>query len=90
MTAMSVWKYEFGVDARRRFDMPKSAKIVSVHEQNGRVCLWALVDPKASLETRYFILCGTGQKIDIGPVTYLGTAHLMGGNLVLHVFEDLS
>jgi hypothetical protein len=79
-----VWKFilEYTWEVNS-FIMPKGAKIVHVHEQDGKVCLWAEVEPRLA-ETRSFLIAGMGQKIDDAAV-YIGTAHI--GPLVWHVYE---
>jgi len=66
--------------------MPRGAKVLHVAEQTGRLCAWALVDPaqKAVSPVR-FAVHGTGHPFDHSG-DYVGTALLLGGRLVLHVF----
>ena len=82
----TIWK--FVVEPACSIDMPAGAQVLSVREQGGAICLWALVDPAAPLEARRFIWVGTGHRMpDEAPLTYLGTGHLDQGALVFHVFE---
>lgn len=82
----TIWKYE--LEPSTTLEMPVGAKILHVHEQNDVMCLWALVDTEAPLEVRTFSVYGTGHPMHNHPMEYIGTAHLSGGSLVLHVFED--
>lgn len=67
--------------------MPFGAKIIHVGQQNNVPMLWALVDPNADLtETRDFFASPTGTVVP-DRSTYLGTAHLYGGDIVAHIFE---
>lgn len=56
----SIWKFGALVCDTFTHGMPKDAAIVHVHSQGNLVCLWAMVDPAAPLETRNFALYGTG------------------------------
>lgn len=85
-----VHKYVFtraGSDVSR-FQMPVGAKVLFVHEQNGNPCMWALVDPEAPTEIRAFRMVGTGHLVDdITDESYCGTALLLQGSFVIHIFE---
>jgi hypothetical protein len=81
-----VLKYHFrpGVNDYR---WPPGARPVFVHAQHGRLCMW--VDMPIAVvegEDRRFIVVATGDRLD-ADVTYVGTALLADGALVLHVFE---
>lgn len=80
-----IWK--FNVPTFGTIDIPKGAELLSVHAQNDAVCLWALVDPTAVPVRRLFVTYGTGHPIADENGKYIGTVHLEGGALVLHVFE---
>jgi hypothetical protein len=83
----TVWKYT--LDAETVVQIPVGYQTLDVHEQNGKVCMWALVDDKNPIINRKFILVGTGFAApDIShDANYVGTAYLCGGSLVLHVFD---
>lgn len=84
----SVWKYIL-TPAEMRHYMPAGAEILHVHEQNGDICLWALVDPDAAKEQRNFVVLGTGHLDDrnFSHAEYIGSSHLRDGLFVFHVFE---
>lgn len=78
--------------------MPRGARVLHVAEQGaadiaglaigGRLCLWALVDPRAEKCERRFFIRGTGWELrNREPWRYLGTAICAGGFHVWHVFE---
>ena len=70
--------------------MPKDAEILTVQTQNGKPCLWALVDPKAETEIRVIEIFGTGHPVlsDMGTSRkYISTFQMQEGRLVFHVFE---
>lgn len=86
-----IWKFKLEAKRRHVLLMPVGAQILHVHEQNDAVCLWALVDPMVLEQDARVIECNnTGTEIIDLPGCerfYLGTAHLHGGNYVIHVFE---
>jgi len=76
--------------------MPRGAKILSSQVQRGIVCMWALVDTEAPMESRRFQLLETGQpalaslagsEFSIFGDGFIGTVQLMEGSYVLHLFE---
>ena len=86
---MRIYKYPLIIDVRpQTLSLPLGAQVLEVHEQADSVCIWALVDENEELLKEYtFLVVGTGNG-DPGGATYLGTAHLAGGTLVLHVFQQ--
>lgn len=85
----AVWKYPFKTRDGFALDMPRGAEVLAVQTQNDVPCLWALVDPTAEKEPRWFRIYGTGHAIDGDGRKYLGTYQLSSGALVFHVFEVL-
>lgn len=86
----TVYKYIWPIpNDRAVFQMPRDAEVLCVHEQDNQLCLWARVVEGRHLEPRPFILCGTGHDAPDLEHRYIGTAHLAGGRLVLHVFEPI-
>ncbi len=86
----SVWKFPLRAQGKQSLYMPLGAKILSVGPQGEHICLWADVDTEANPMPRDIFVFGTGHEMPEGDqFNYLGTAHLMGGSLVLHVFERL-
>ena len=82
-----VWKYELDlVDDWQLRPMPGGATVVNVDMQNGRLCLWAEVDPSLTLVDRWFVVEGTGHRFEHRG-RHLGTAHAYGDKLVWHVYE---
>lgn len=69
--------------------MPKDAKILHIDVQDDRLCMWALIDSKRTLERRRFRIAGTGHELKEPKLEHLGSALLYNGKLVLHVFEVL-
>lgn len=82
---LQVWKFPLRPD--EVVIMPIGAKPLHVGEQFGSLVLWALCDDQADQEPRLFEIVGTGHPLPDYPLDFIGTALLMGGTLVLHVFE---
>lgn len=43
---MVIWKYELRTEDTQQIEMLYKAEILSVANQDGNLCLWAMVDPK--------------------------------------------
>ena len=85
----SISKYEITIRDYQIVMMPKNAEILCTGLQYKKMCLWALVDPKAEMEKRRIIVKGTGHSIDEENMKYIGTNQMMDGLLVWHIFEDV-
>ena len=77
----TIWKYK--IDGS--IQMPMDAQILTVQNQNGEEHLWALVNPNNELETRKFLIVGTGQSFDDTDTKYIGT--FQQPPFVWHLFE---
>ena len=69
---------------------PDGAELLSVHNQNGFLCLWAVVDPSNKKRPRLIEIIGTG--IPIVDLTglrrkFIGT--VLSDAFVWHVFEQV-
>lgn len=87
----SIWKYPLAVVDHQTIDMPTGARVLSVHEQHGQLCMWAEVNanPDGPTETRHVRIKGTGHPIEQGEMIgfkFLGTVLVAGGSLVWHVY----
>jgi hypothetical protein len=84
----TIYKYQFSESPghTERIEMPKLAKILTVQEQNGFICIWAIVNPEDERELRKFIALGTGWNFPtLENFIYISTVQESG--LVWHVFE---
>jgi hypothetical protein len=98
MAERTVWKFPLHIDPLTvQFTqvqrIPEGARFLHCAAQGNDVALWyEIPDPEAETVERGFQIFGTGN----GPIgdhlTYIGTAQfvgaLLGGSLVLHVYED--
>lgn len=78
-----IFKYQFVSGGR--IEIPKNAEIVHVEEQDGVLCMWAIVNPDAPKETRTFCIRGTGHPIDES-LKYVKT--WQAPPFVWHLFEQ--
>jgi hypothetical protein len=93
MTARTIWKFPIDVNVLTAsftnvVSIPRGAKFLHCAAQKNSIALWyEIPDPEAPTEQRGFQIFGTGT----GPVgdhlSYVGTALLADGELVLHVYE---
>lgn len=84
----TIWKFPLITTDINTIDMPIGAEILTVQEQYGKPCLWAVVDDDVEKERRVFAIYGAGHSVSV--VTdkkYIGTYQLMEGALIFHVFE---
>lgn len=80
---MVIYKYQItGSDCE--IEMPEGSNVLTAHEQNGRICVWAEVDTSKPLEKRRFVTVGTGYESPADG-TYIGTAFIYA--YVMHVYE---
>jgi len=86
-----IWKFSFETTDFFTLDMPIGAEILNVDLQYNNPCMWAMCDPDAEKETRRFCVYGTSHPV-YHPTDkkYIGTYQLMGGSLVLHLFEEIN
>lgn len=71
-------------------DMPFGAKIIKGENQDGFVCIWAIVNDKAPNTKRHFRLYKTGQEIKELPenLHFIDRADIhVGMDLGMHIFE---
>ena len=88
---MVIYKYELQITGIQTVQMPAGAKILSVANQHGILCLWALVDPVKPKTDRNIAIFGTDQSIDFGENSF-NDKHLFIGTVLKdpfswHVFE---
>jgi len=78
------------IDDYQTIEMPFGARILSVGNQNDKLCLWALVNPVNSCEGRVIRIIGTGHSIESNNQihSFIGTVAMSSGKLIWHVFEQ--
>lgn len=84
----TIYKYELEIIDKQTLQLPDNSTILSIGNQQGTLCLWALVNPQSPLVRRHIRIVGTGHPLSTLNLTYLGTVVM---NLFVgHVFEDES
>jgi hypothetical protein len=84
---VTVWKFTLDFPAEtQRIPMPAGAQVLHVAFQDGHFRMWALVDPAADTEERWFAVVGTGQDVPAGG-QHVGSVGWMRGGFWWHVFE---
>lgn len=82
----TIWKATLKQENVQDVPMPDGAHILCAREQGNDICVWFRCDPKQPMRPRRIAVVGTGHPApDTG--NYLGSASLMGGSLIFHVFE---
>lgn len=84
----TIWKYELGITGVQGVGMPAGAQILMAQMQNDRLCVWALVDPKATPTQRTFYIYGTGHQIEPDLYSAIYVATVQQGAFVWHVFQS--
>lgn len=83
-----IYKYGLELEDEQTIEMPLDAQILSVANQRGVLCLWAMVIPGIAMEKRTIEIIGTGNPIASrisGIKKFIGTVVIEP--FVWHVFE---
>jgi len=88
---MKIWKFKLfegchAITSAVTIEMPKGAKVLSVKNQNGNLCLWALCDSRDTV-MRTFDIIGTDNPINKTLGTFVGTCIME--DFVWHIFESM-
>jgi hypothetical protein len=82
-----VFKYTFEPNDFMIFSLPNNAKILTIQEQLGTLCLWALVDPEEPVMKQVNIrMVGTGHPI-MEDGKYISSVQVFGGTMIFHFFD---
>ena len=82
---MTIWKYALEMTDRQFVSMPEGATLLSVANQRGALCLWALVDPDNPGVMREINIVGTGNPMTEDETHFIGSVVIEP--FVWHVFE---
>lgn len=88
----TIWKYGIDITNELYITMPYDTRILSVHLQYGKPCIWAIIydDKEIKMVSRKFRWFGTGHPIPEGEkLIYIGTVLMQNDSLVFHLFEVL-
>lgn len=87
----TIWKYEIDIKDKITIKIPKGAAILDIQNQEGQICMWAMVNTERKLEERIFTIYGTGNTIEnTNALMYIGTFQMRKGALVFHLFENIN
>ncbi len=85
--SLTIWK--FTLEPECSIELPQNSQVLSVHEQRGEICMWALVNTSMPKVNRKFSVFGTGHEVPSNPhLNFIGTAMVQNNAFVFHVFED--
>ena len=89
-----IWKYQITLheisNDPYHISCPEGTEILSVGEQVGKLCIWAIVDPDKERCDKAFTIVATGQPITFDKARFIGTVQIpYFGELVFHVFHLL-
>ncbi len=83
-----IYKFTLELVHYQSISMPELYQVLDVQVQDGKICLWALVDEPLvgdRLETRSFYVYGTGDYVPwAGKQQHIGTVQM--DELVFHIF----
>lgn len=82
----NIFKYNLVIDRTQTVEMPAHARILSVDNQQGNLCLWAEVDPDNYKEDRVISIYGTGNPTSSYPGIFIGSVVI--DPFVWHVYEQ--
>lgn len=80
-----IYKYTLEIISDQIVNMPQGAWILSVANQGGKLCLWAMVDTDMDTVPRHIEIIGTGNPVSEEDRWFIGTVVL--SQFVWHVFE---
>lgn len=78
-----IWKFTLAGGA---ISVPKGAEFLSCYIQRGEICVWMLVDPKATPEMWRYQIIGTGH--DFNPEGLEHFATIQDSSFVWHLFWE--
>ena len=85
MTKRAIFKYELKITEQQVVFLPDQAEIISVDNQDGTLCLWAIVGTNSRKVDRHIEIVGTGSPMPNVERIFLGT--VLMPPFVWHVFE---
>lgn len=86
-----IWKAELEITDSQEIEVPEGAIFLCAREQGDHVCVWFRCNPSADKVKRTIWMRGTGHDApEFRDAFYLGTAIILGGQLVWHVFEQIA
>jgi hypothetical protein len=90
----TIYKYPLKLTGEQTIEMPRGAEILSVQDQGGTICVWALVDTKSETKQYTFRIYGTGHELPeqcgmFERMIYAHVGSVQQDGFVWHVFMDV-
>ena len=89
MTRMTIYKYLLMITDEQLLTVPEGAAVLHVGEQDGELCVWCLIDPKAPNVQKMVRIYGTGNPYD-GDLEQFHVGSVQIGPFVWHVFWEMA
>lgn len=82
-----IYKYEIPLGDKPKLHLPKGGRVLSIQNQNDKICIWAIIDPSQKIIHEYeLLIVGTGHQLpDLTQYTYLSS--IQQGSFVWHLFH---
>lgn len=86
-----IYKYTLPLDEGDKYikSMPEDAEIIHVGAQGSLICIWAVINPLAEHEDRFFQIVGTGIQFNWSEDKSVHWGTVQMGAFVWHVFEQV-
>ncbi len=87
MEHFKIFKYELP-EVNNKINLPKGSRVMTIQPQNGKICMWVMVNLSEDVVERRFDVFETGDGLIIGePLNreYIATVQI--SNVVYHIFE---
>ena len=86
----TIWKYQIPVLEDFEIDLPEGAEIIRFANEEGKLWIWAIVNPKAPVKPKRLLAFKTGAEMPEIPLRYIGCAAIyIQAELMLYYFEPV-
>lgn len=84
---IAIWKFELAITDEQTIEMPRYHTILSVGNRDGKLCLWALVNPSLTEQKvkKRFLIWGTEHQYERVDGSFIGT--VVVGAFAWHIFD---
>ena len=84
----TIWKFPVPQVDSFMLELPRRARFLAMQVQHEKPQMWFLLNPEEEKIRRRFVISGTGHPVpESQMLTHLATFQLLGGELVVHLFE---
>lgn len=85
---MKIWKFELKKDRTQLVKMPEKSEIMDIQMQNGKLVMWAMVDPESENIEVKINMYGTGWETNDNAIKDEYLATVQDGDFVWHLFMN--